>query len=215
MKRIYLKSLLVLVLFAFAITQANAQSLISVDASSVASTFKFIESNGTKDTGYSMVVSGAYSFGFRYIANSGFMLHPRMGMQKGGATLVYDGSNYSWDLQYANLKVGAGYMMKKDRFSPYLMIAPYYGVLLSANQVLNNQNFDIKSSKAIQSSDYGIFFTPGVQLQLSENLSAYSEFNYMMGLQNLENNATGQKSYNRAISLTFGLAFTLKAPKGK
>ena len=51
--------------------------------------------------------------------------------------------------------------------------------------------------------------TPGVQYSILDNIHIFSEFNYMMGLINLESETSAQKATNFAFSLTFGVAYTI------
>ncbi len=194
--------------FVFMQTATFAQSSLTIEGSQVLSTFKFTDSLGTQDKSYSGIYSGAYALGYRYASEKGFLLHPRLGMRTGGATMVYDASNYSWNLKYVDLKIGVGYILKKERFSPYILVSPYYAYLLKATQILNNANYDIKNSSSLKQTDYGVFITPGIQFKASDSFSAFAEFNYMMGLQNLETDK-GQEGYNRAYALTLGVAFTI------
>jgi len=128
-------------------------------------------------------------------------------MRNAGATMVYDEMNYSWNLQYANGKVGTGYMLKNNKVSPYIIASGYFGYLVSGYQTINNENFNIKKSEAISSIDYGILVMPGVQINISDDISIFFEFNYLMGLKNLENDEN-QKSSNYAYGLTSGFSFT-------
>lgn len=185
-----------------------AQSSITLEASQVVSTFKFTDSAGVQDKSYAPIYTGAYGLGYRYASEGGLLIRAGLGMRKAGATMVYDHINYAWNLQYADVKVGVGYMYNKKRFKPYVTASFYYALLLKANQSLNNESFDIKDSKSLKTNDYGVFITPGLQFKASDAISVYTEFNYMMGLQNLET-GNGQKSYNRAYSLSLGVAFTI------
>ena len=189
-----------------------AQSNITIDASQTLTSFKFLDDQGNQDKGYSGVYSGAYSLGYRYTGKKGSLFRGGVGMRKAGASLVYDGMNYSWNLQYLDIKLGAGWMFGKKRTKPYICVSPYYAFLLKATQVLNNQAFDILNTKSLKTSDYGVNFTPGVQFKASDVISIYGEFNYMLGLQNLETSTT-EKSYNRAYALTLGVAFTITEQK--
>ncbi len=209
----YTKILLLSLAFIFIKTSTMAQSSITFDASQVFSNFRFTDSKGTLDKNYSSNISGSYNLGYRYSGTSGLLLRSSIGMRKAGATLVYDGSNYAWNLQYVDIKLGAGYLYDAGRFSPYLTASPYFSYLLKANQILNNSNYDIKKSNSIKDTDYGVFITPGVQTKVSENISAYAEFNYIMGLQNIETSSNGQKGYNRAYAVTVGVSISLSGKK--
>jgi len=187
-----------------------AQSSMAIDASQVLSNFKFTDSEGNQDKSYSGNYSGAYSLGYRYASEGGLLIRTSIGMRKGGATLVFDGANYSWTLQYAELKLGGGYMFGQGRFKPYLSVSGYIGYLLKANQRVNNEDFDIINTQSLQKIDYGIIGSPGVQITLSDEISAYTQFSYLMGLQNIETDDNGQKASNVAYMLTLGIAFSIQ-----
>lgn len=215
--KMYISRLKVL-LFVFGFmstTAAMAQSNLTIDASQLVSTFKFQDSQGAVDTSYSPAYTGAYSLGYRYASEGGLLVRANLGMRNAGATMMYDDVNYLWDLQYADIKLGAGYMLNTMRFKPYLTVSGYYAYLLKANQTQGSTNYDLIKAEDLKRPDFGIVASPGVQVLLSEFISVYSEFSYIMGLQNIEREAAEgsssvQKGYNRAYALTLGLAFTIK-----
>lgn len=188
-----------------------AQSSMTIDASQVMANFKFADSEGSRDKVYNPIFTSAYSLGYRFSTESGLMFKAGLGMRKAGSTLVYDASNYTWDFQYADVKLGLGYMYNKpERFKPYISVSGYFAYLLKANQTINNENFDILKSESINKMDFGVFITPGLNFKLNDYISAYTEFNYMMGLANLETSTDGQKSNNSGMSLSLGLSFNIK-----
>ena len=207
MKKI--KLILLLLGFISFVTTVHAQSSLTLEASQLYASFKFTDTEGNNlNSEYSGIFTGAYGVGYRFIANNGIMLNARIGMRKAGATLVYDAMNYTWDLQYANGRLGFGYMLKKDKISPYLNVSGYYAYLLRGFQTINNENFNLKKSKLLNETDYGIFITPGVQIKLSDVVSTFVEFNYLMGLNNLEKDEN-QKATNFAYEVTLGLSFSI------
>lgn len=211
MKRILqIKLLSIATIFILSSSSLMSQSNITIDASQVLSTFKFVDSNNNIDKSYSGNYSGAYNLGYRYISDGGFLLRTSIGMRKGGATMIYDGTNYNWTLQYASLNLGAGYLYNAGQLKPYLSVAGYFGYLLKANQMINNQDFDILQLNSIQEIDYGVIGSLGAQFEISNYFSAYTEFSYLMGLQNIETSTNGQKSSNIAYMLTLGLSFSIK-----
>ncbi|MBN2611273.1 MAG: outer membrane beta-barrel protein [Bacteroidales bacterium] len=188
--------------------EIHAQSGITVEASQLFASFKFTDAEGTNLNGdYSGIFTGAYNVSYRFVSEGGFMLSIGAGMRKAGATMVYDDMNYNWDLQYADGKLGIGYMLKNDFVSPYLKVSGYYGYLLRGFQTINNQHFDIKKSETINTSDFGLIITPGVQITVTDEISTFFEFNYLMGLKNIEKDES-QESKNYAYGLTFGLLFS-------
>jgi len=188
-------------------TIIHAQSGINIEGSQLFTKFKFYDSQSTPlSSEYSGIFTGAYGIGYGFIADNGIMFRTGIGMRKAGATMVYDDMNYSWNLQYANFKLGGGYMLKKDNISPYLNVSGYFAYLLRGFQTINNEDFNIKESDAIEVIDFGIYITPGVQFTLSDAISAFIEFSYIMGLKNLEVDE-GQKSSNTAFGLSLGISF--------
>lgn len=209
-----IKSILTIKLFVFALGlsflagNVKAQSSLTIDASQAYTNFSFTDSQGNQEKIYDGNFSGFYSVGYQYSQN--LLLRGNIGMRKAGATTVIDESNYSWDFQYFDVKLGVGYMYGESRFRPYLLVSPYYAFLVKANQTIDNEDFDIKELNVINNNDYGVFVSPGVQFTVSEFISAYSQFNYMRGLQNLEGGESTQESHNIGYSLTLGLSFSIK-----
>jgi len=63
-------------------------------------------------------------------------------------------------------------------------------------------------SKAINEADYGVIFSPGIEISLSKDVSTFVEFNYLIGLQNLEKDGD-QEIKKYCLWLTLGLSFSL------
>lgn len=185
------------------------QSIITIDASQNITNFKFTNSLGERDKNYSSSYSGGYSIGYRYQTDMGLYIPVKLGMRSAGATYVYDNMNYSWNLQYAEARLGIGYNYKFDKLGIHLGVSPYFSYLLKANQRLNNEDFDIRASGTINKIDYGLFISPGVNFQANDLINIYLDLNYMMGLGNLETDEA-QKSNNTGYGATLGLAFTIK-----
>lgn len=196
-------------------TAVFAQSSLTLDATQQYSNFEFKDSQGEVDKGYLPIYSGAYSLGYRFATEGGFLARVNVGMRNAGATMIYDDATYIWDLQYADAKLGMGYMFNAGRFKPYLTVSGYYAYLLKGIQTQNTVNYDLIKAGELQRMDYGALASPGLQLILSDYISVYTEFNYLMGLKNVETQRVEgvnsvQEGYNRAYSATLGLAFTIK-----
>lgn len=188
-------------------TILSAQSSLTVKASPMYTSLKFTDSDGNKlNSEYSGIFTGGYSAGYRLVTESGFMVNVGAGIRKAGATMVYDEMNYTWDLQYAEGRLGVGYILMSNDVAPYLDVSGYYGYLLRGFQTINNEDFNIKESESINNSDYGIVISPGVQIKLTYEIRTFIEFNYLMGFANMEKDES-QKSKNIGYGLTFGFAF--------
>ena len=188
-------------------TTVKAQSGIAVDASQMYANFKFTDSQGTKLNGeYSGVFASGYGVSYRLATEGGFMMTVRAGMRKTGSTLLYENMSYKWDLQYADGRLGLGYMFPEGEIKPYLTIAGYYSYLLRGFQTINNENFDVRKSEQVNNMDYGVIASPGVQFELSKVSSAFIEFNYLMGLCNIDKDES-QIATNLGYGLTFGVQY--------
>lgn len=204
-----LKSLIILLACTGLATTMNAQSGLTLEASQLLTSFKFTDSRGNDlSSEYSGIFTGAYNLGYRHVTAGGIMVSGGLGMHNGGATLVYDAMNYTWDLKYAGGRLGLGYMYQAGRVSPYLNVSGYFAYMLRGFQTINNEHFDITSMEVINEMDYGLYISPGVQLRLSDAVSSYLEFNYLMGLADLEKD-DGQETRNKAFGLTLGLSLSI------
>jgi hypothetical protein len=197
----------------------KAQSSITIDASQQITNFVFTDGSGLQDNTYLMfgeenlykpVYSGAYSFGYSYLLDVGVFFRLNVGMRNAGATMVYDATNYLWEFQYLQGKLGVGYALDLGLVNPYLAVSGYYGSLLKANQRINNEDFDIIDSELIQKNDYGLNIPLGVRIDASEFVSVYTEVSYLMGLQNIETADNGQEANNVGYMFTLGLSFTIQ-----
>ncbi len=205
MKRI--KPLLLLAVLVACIHTVQAQAGLTLEVSPLLTSFKFTDKAGVKhNSEYQSIYTGAYGIGYRIVSDIGLMIHPAIGMRHGGANLVYDDINYSWRLQYANLKLGLGYMTRFETVNPYFMVSGYYAFLLRGTQTLHNEILNVTKSDVLSNIDYGLVFSPGVNIKLSDYFSTYAEFNYLRGLTNIEKDPV-QKSKNFAFGLTLGVAF--------
>lgn len=190
------------------INPATAQSNLNFEATQVFSTFKFSSNILDQDKTYSHSISGAYNIGYLYNDTSGVFVRGGLGMRKAGATSVYNNLNYTWEMQYCDAKVGIGYQTSKWRLNPYGALSFYYAYLLSGNQNMGQYNYDIVATKSMMPTDFGLFIGLGLKTALSDYISIYSEYNYILGLHNIETTA-GQNLYNRGFSINFGMSVNI------
>ncbi|MEP7269643.1 MAG: outer membrane beta-barrel protein [Saprospiraceae bacterium] len=188
----------------------SAQPEFTAEASQLFTSFKFKDSQGEKHNGdYQSIITSGYGIGMRYVTGGGIAFRAGIGLRNGGANLVYDNNNYDWKLQYLDLKLGAGYMLQFKNIKPYVMVLGYYGSLLRGTQTLNNENFNITKSGILKNRDFGLQFNPGLNIKVNHFISTYIEFQYLMGLANLEVNPP-QESKNTAFGATLGFSFLLE-----
>ena len=207
MKR--LKQFLSISCFLAFISIGTAQPEFTLEASQLLPTFKFKDSEGIEhNSEYQTLITGAYGIGLRYILESGIYLRAGIGMRNAGANLVYDQVNYAWKLQYGDIKLGVGYRAKFKTIRPYFVASGYFASLLRGTQTLHNETLNVVKSGILKTQDFGVQFTPGIDIRFSEYISSYLELNYLLGLSNIEL-GTSQKTKNSAFGLTVGVAFLL------
>ncbi|MCK4920789.1 MAG: outer membrane beta-barrel protein [Bacteroidales bacterium] len=211
-------TLLILGFISYGIT-VNAQSSITIDASQQMTNFVFVDGTGIQENTFMMfgnedsykpTYGGAYSVGYSYALDFGMYIRLNTGMRNAGATMVYDASNYSWDFQYLQTKLGLGYALALGRFNPYMGVSGYFSYLLKATQTVNDEDMDIINSGSIEKNDIGLSIPIGVRIDASDYISVYTEFSYLMGLKNIETSGPGQTANNVAYMVTMGLSFTIK-----
>lgn len=199
-------------------SNVSAQSSITIDASQQITNFAFADAAGDQestllmfgnDGTYKPEYSGAYSLGYAYSFDFNLFIKANVGMRNAGASMVYDDINYSWDFRYLQTKIGVGYAYDLGMFKPYIAVSGYYGYLLTAEQSINNENFDIRGNESIKSADVGLNIPLGVRIDANDLISVYTEAAYVMGLYNIETDESGQNAKNVAYQFTLGLAFAI------
>lgn len=190
---------------------AVAQSYLNLDAAQVFSTFKFSTANSDPSVYqpvYAQISSAAFGLSYEHDYSSGLLVIGGVNLRKAGASLVYKRTNYEWNLQYADLKGGVGYQINKWHLKPYVTALPFVSYLMNAKQSIGLKYYDIKASRSLQSYDYGVFFGVGFKAALSPYISMFAEYNYILGLKNIET-TMGQYLYNRGFAVKLGLGFSI------
>ena len=205
------KTIVTLVSLLVIFTASNAQtSALTLEASQLFSSFAFVESNDVKLTGdYNFVITGGYAVGYHYAITDQVFARASIGKRNAGATLVIDETNYTWDLQYIDVRAGAGFQYSLGNLAPYITLSGYYGSLLKGEQLINNELIDTKDRSVLKNSEFGVVVTPGVNLELSGDMTAFFELKYIQGLSNVDEN-TSQNALNYSFAPTVGIAFTIE-----
>ena len=189
--------------------ETEAQSSLTAEGALNITTFHFMDSTGTVDDKYMPNISGGFAVGYRYTLDFGLFFGLRAGLRSAGATYIYDEENYSWEMLYLNTQLGVGYEKMFGKFGIQVGVDGFFGYMLKANQRINNENYDIKNSGALNSLDGGLNFSLGGKFKASEVVSVYLNFNYLMGLMNIETD-NAQTTNNRMYGATLGFQFNIK-----
>lgn len=208
MRSINIRGWLLLLVLAVSMS-SMAQFRLTADATQNFSNFNFIDSTGIKDNNYIGKYVGAYDVGFQVHFPGGLYFLSTIGMRRAGATYEVNNLNYDWDLQYAFIRLGLGYFHMFESIGMYVSAAPYYGALTRANQRLNDQNFSLRNTDHFANNDFGISLKYGLNIPLTNKLSANTGINYTRGFMNLETAENNQITTNYAIGLNLGVAFNI------
>ncbi|MGB2735057.1 MAG: hypothetical protein WBC35_14370 [Saprospiraceae bacterium] len=188
---------------------SSAQPAFTAEVSQIFPSFKFKDSEGVKlNSEYQSLITGAYGIGLRFITEGGIIFKGGIGMRTGGANLLYDETNYSWKLQYGDLKLGLGYRVNFKTVKPYITASGYYATMLRGTQIINNEHINVLKSSALSNRDYGLVFSPGIDIRFSKFISSFIEFNYLLGLANIEL-GSNQNAKNSSVGVSIGVATSL------
>ncbi|MCE9539973.1 MAG: outer membrane beta-barrel protein, partial [Bacteroidetes bacterium] len=196
--------------------QAGAQSYLKIEGAQVFSIFKFstkidnpnLTSEDTPTYAHTSV--SAFGIGYERVKSNGLLILGGLGMRKAGSSLIYKKIDYLWKMQYIDVKAGIGYQVNKWPIKPYAAVLPYFAYLYNAKQSIGTNSYDIKASGSFKNSDFGMFMALGFKAGISPYISIYSEYNYILGLQNIET-GNEQYLYNRGFSFKLGIALTLSS----
>jgi hypothetical protein len=205
MKKITLISLLL-----FSALGAYSQHHLHVKSGKTFSTFLFRNSENTKDETLNHIANNF--IGMSYDMNLGklHVFRPEVAYREAGARSALNNQKLSWNLNYIDVNVA--YMLKildLEKIKLYQGVAPGVGILLSGEQFIGQDYYDLKEEKALKTLDYGINFMLNSKIRILENVFLSVEYRYGLGIRQIEANpsATSQISRNRFHAALFGLAF--------
>ncbi len=197
---------------------STGQSFLNLEGAQTFSTFKF-SSNASTDNAtsssnqnYTRITGNAFSLVFQQVNPNGLYEVIGIGLRQSGSELVFKNVDYIWNMQYADFRAGLGYQFNKWRIKPFGSFAPYYAYLMDGKQSMGLLKYDIKMNKAIKNFDLGFFFSLGFKIAISKQISIFSEYNYVLGLKNIET-TKDQSLQNRGFSIRLGLSLNITPTK--
>jgi len=208
MKNIFLKASLALSLFIATSLTLRGQTYAYFEVSQLYSNLSFTNSAGVKDNNYGFLPGNAYEFGAQHILKTGLIVGGGIFQHSGGAMLNLDNLSSAWNFQYLGLRGSVGYTYNKWRVRPMVLVSPYVANLVSATLTLDGSLLNAKSPAHILSTDYGMIFTGGGTMILSDFISIYATANYQAGLANISGDG-GQKAYNQNFYFSLGITATI------
>jgi hypothetical protein len=212
-----MKKIVIALLFGVLATSGFTQNNVSVHLSQQYSKFRFLNSSGELDKNYRIDINNAYAINYFYLFDFGLMIRPELSYREAGSVFTGNMQLYKWDLHYANLDIGVGYMYAENDVKPYAGASFFLGYLFKGDQWMGNTYYDLVETESIKKLDLGVDGFIGVMYSFTDRASVFAEFRYTMGLFNLESNPVAgveQKLCNRAFSAHIGFAFDLNGGKG-
>jgi len=195
------------------------QNSFSIYFAQTYSKFKFIDSDGVQDESLSFDINYSYGVNYSKAYKTGLLLRPELCYKNFGAISSVNNERLEWSLNYLDVNFGIGYIFNKWDIQPYFGISPYFAYLYKADQIIGNTYFDMLENKSILKFDFGLNEFLGIKYVISDMVSLFFEMRNSTGLHQLEPNieiSESQKLYNRAVSIGFGLSFSIykyKTPK--
>lgn len=213
------KLILIFILIGAVYSGTFAQDNFSLNFAQTYSKFKFIDSQGVANESLTSDIRYSYGLNYNKIFENGLFIRPELGYKHLGAISIL-GSNQklSWNLHYADLNAGAGYILQKFKFKPYAGASFYFSYLYKADQTIGAAYYNMLDLKAVKKTDFGVNIYAGVQFAFTRAASVFFEIRNSTGLRQLEPNildSQNQKMYNRAFSFQFGLSFNLDSIEGQ
>ena len=200
------------------ITNGKAQDDFSLFFSQTYSKFKYIDSEGNSSENLKSDIRYSYGINYSKIVANGIFIRPEIGYKNLGATSMNNNQKLSWDLHYADLNLGGGYIHNKFNLQPYGGCSFYVAYLYKAEQTIGINTFDLLDAKELENIDFGINVFAGLRYVFTDAAAILIEIQNSTGLQQLEPNngaEQNQKLYNRAFSGRIGLLFLISGQNGK
>lgn len=200
--------LILLTLICIGSQQLKAQSSLTMDFGQNFTTLKFMDDQGNADTSIRPNFSTSFNVGYSYALDQGIFFSTKIGFRPAGASYVYDDVNYKWNMNYTEYRLGVGYAYDLGPVTARLSAQGYVGYLFKAEQQLHHLTRDMLAAESIEEWDLGLFITPGVEYPINDILNIGLNFNYMLGLYNIEVDE-GQSTKNSLMGSNVSIRINL------
>ncbi len=161
-----------------------------------------------------------YSAGARltYSRNEDWGISADLSFAGQGAHLFTQETRYRYRLNYFRPTLQAFFLFgdPDNRIRPKAAIGPSFGFLTGGQTRIKKDNetiMRVASKDNFKDTDFGFTGTLGAAMRLNERVFLHTAFNYYHSIYNIH--LIAQKVYNRSISFTTGVSFTLKTSRKK
>jgi hypothetical protein len=207
-----MKKILLFLLLSGLCSRGFAQNHFHVKSGKTFSTFLFRNSENTKDESLDYITNNFLGLSYDFNLGKLHVLRPEVSYREGGARSEWNNRRLFWKLNY--IDINFAYQIKVldfEKIKIYQGIAPGVGFLLSGEQYIGNDYFDVKKTGSLRKMDYGVNFMANAKIKVIENVYLTVEYRYGLGIRQIESNRnqSSQVSRNRFHAAIFGVAVPL------
>ena len=205
-----MKRIITLTWLCLAFISLNAQNKVGMSFAQNISTLRFVDSEGNKDD-LDLAIKYGYALGYQFGFYDNFFADAWLGYNTRGANSTEGLQKLAWSLGYVNATANAGDRINLRRLLPHFGIGAYYGRLLTADQYIGSDYYDLMDSDVIHKNDVGAILFAGLEYKYSLDGAVFIRFSESVGLLNLETDKeASQKMFNRTFAIQVGLFFSIK-----
>lgn len=196
---------------------AIAQHHIEIKSGVNFSSFVFKDSKSIKAKDLTHVFNNysAISYEAHLGKNKRHIVRPELGFRQSGARIIKDKTKYEWKFNY--LDVNLTYMFKflgNDNYGLHVGAGPNLGFLLTGEQSIGEEYYDVIDENQIKILDVGLNFLANAQFKVSKNIFVSVEYRYGLGLLNIESDED-QRTRSTNHYILAGLLFNLNLKNKK
>ena len=189
---------------------------VSIHFAQTYARFRFIDSEGNKDEDISFDFRSGYGVNYTKFFTPEIFIKPELGYKNLGASSMLNNQKLDWSLHYLDLNCAGGYLLKLGHIQPYGGLALYMAYLYKANQTIGLLYYDLLAEKDMKRFDYGVNVFGGIKYAFTRSNAFFFEIRNSTGLGQLETKGPAgqnEKTFNRSVSLHFGVSFKIDKKK--
>lgn len=149
---------------------------------------------------------------FRYVFDENFSIQPAAIYTVMGGEINSADEKHLYKYQCLNIPliINMTFPMH-DVIKPRLFMGPEFGIIIDANEEVTskgNQNMDINIKNKFNKPNFCMVFGAGIDYALGTN-NLEIDFRYNIGLNDINNGFTNNKTYSRNFSVMAGYSISL------
>ena len=178
------------------------------------STFKFDDGQGTYSSEYRHIAGDRMGFSYGKSLGEVGMWKLELGYREGGSRLYMGLDLVEWRLSYVDVSLRYEVDWEiTEGIGVKLGLGPYGARRVMGEQRIGNRVYNLASSEALISVDWGISLQSGLYINVTRGSKIGLVYGYYGGLQNLENQTVNPRQKTFLRSHTIGLGFTVETSK--